>query len=165
MTAAVAALMPTPLGQPLHLDLVGIALPPPSPRPPRHAWIVASACAGLNGPKGSIPAALGGAVTPPWLGVAIGGRLNVTRRPDGARAVTMSAARVAVHQQQQAETRRLLEKARKQDNVRLIEMLERDDQSLTRILDGLDQIEADAGDRVGHELDLRDLAQSEEEGA
>ena len=35
----------------------------------------------------------------------------------------------AVHQQQQAETRRLLEKARKQDNARLIEVLERDEQS------------------------------------
>ena len=64
----------------------------------------------------------------------------------------------AVHQQQQAETRRLLEKARKQDNVRLIEVLERDEQSLTRILEGLDAIEADHADADGEELDLRDLA-------
>ena len=49
----------------------------------------------------------------------------------------------AVHQQHQAETSRLLEKARKNNNVRLIEVLERDEQSLARILDGLDQIEAD----------------------
>ena len=48
----------------------------------------------------------------------------------------------AVHDQQQAETRRLLEKARKQGSVRLIEILERDEQSLSRILEGLDQIEA-----------------------
>jgi integrase/ferredoxin len=63
----------------------------------------------------------------------------------------------AVHQQQQGETRRLLEKARKQDNVRLIEMLERDGQSLSRILEGLDAVEDDPGD--GGELDLRDLAE------
>jgi integrase len=70
----------------------------------------------------------------------------------------------AVHQQQQAETRRLLEKARKQDNVRLIELLERDEQSLTRILDGLDQL-AD-GDTDGSVVDLRDLAApDQDEGA
>ena len=64
-----------------------------------------------------------------------------------------------MHEQQQAETRRLLEKARKQGNVRLIEVLERDEQSLSRILDGLDQIEADhADDSGGGELDLRELA-------
>jgi len=69
----------------------------------------------------------------------------------------------AVHEQQQAETRRLLGKARTQGNVRLIEMLERDEQSLTRILEGLDQIEADHADGGGEELDLRDLAQGEQE--
>jgi len=68
----------------------------------------------------------------------------------------------AVHQQQHGETRRLLEKARKQDNMRLIEMLERDEQSLTRILDGLDQIDTESAD-TDDELDLRDFA--EEEGA
>ena len=66
----------------------------------------------------------------------------------------------AVHEQQQAETRRLLEKARKQDNIRLIELLERDEQSLTRILEGLDQIEADHADGGAEELDLRDLARA-----
>ena len=62
-----------------------------------------------------------------------------------------------MHEQQQAETRRLLEKARKNNNVRLIEVLERDEQSLTRILEGLD---ADRGRprRAAEELDLRDLA-------
>jgi hypothetical protein len=72
-----------------------------------------------------------------------------------------------VHQQQQAETRRLLEKARKNNSVRLIEVLERDEQSLTRILEGLDQIEADHADAGGgdEELDLRDIAQSEGDGA
>jgi integrase/ferredoxin len=62
-----------------------------------------------------------------------------------------------VHQQQQAETSRLLQKARKNNNVRLIEVLERDEQSLNRILDGLDQIDADHTD--AGELDLRDLAE------
>ena len=64
----------------------------------------------------------------------------------------------SVHQQQQAETRRLLEKARKNNRVRLIEVLERDEHSLTRILEGIDQIEADRADAAGEELDLRDLA-------
>jgi hypothetical protein len=62
----------------------------------------------------------------------------------------------AVHQQHDGETRRLLEKARRQGNLRLIEVLERDEQSLTRILEGIDQIEADHED--GEELELRDLA-------
>jgi ferredoxin len=73
-----------------------------------------------------------------------------------------------MHQQQQAETRRLLEKAGKQGNVRLIEMLARDEQSLTRILEGLDQIEADHAADGGEGLDLRDLAApagTEEESA
>ena len=69
-----------------------------------------------------------------------------------------------VHEQQQAETRRLLEKARTQNNARLIEMLERDEHSLTRILDGLDQIETDH-DGDGGVVDLRDLADREPEGA
>ncbi|MGZ6638878.1 MAG: tyrosine-type recombinase/integrase [Solirubrobacteraceae bacterium] len=62
----------------------------------------------------------------------------------------------AVHEQQQAETGRLLEKARKNNSVRLIEVLERDEQSLTRILEGLDAIETAHGQ--GEELDVRDLA-------
>jgi integrase/ferredoxin len=70
----------------------------------------------------------------------------------------------AVHEQQHGETRRLLENARKNNNLRLVEVLERDEQSLSRILEGLDAIEVDhAGDG---ELDLRDLAErNEKEGA
>ena len=71
----------------------------------------------------------------------------------------------AVHEQQQAETRRLLEKARKQGSLRLIEVLGRDEQSLARILEGLEAIEADHADARGEELDLRDLARGEHEGA
>jgi site-specific recombinase XerD/ferredoxin len=62
----------------------------------------------------------------------------------------------AVHEQQQAETRHLLGNARTQGNVRLIEMLERDEHSLTRILDGLDQL--GHHDEGGDVVDLRDLA-------
>ena len=37
-------------------------------------------------------------------------------------------------------------------------MLERDEQSLVRILEGLDAIEADPANGVNTQLDLRDLA-------
>jgi integrase len=71
----------------------------------------------------------------------------------------------AVHEQQRGETRRLLENARQNNNLRLIEVLAGDEQSLSRILEGLDAIEADdAGD--GEELDLLVLAAPDEtEGA
>ncbi len=59
-----------------------------------------------------------------------------------------------VHEQQQAETRRLLTDAREHDRVRLVEVLERDDHSLTRILEGLDAITADHADT---DFDLREL--------
>ncbi len=49
----------------------------------------------------------------------------------------------AVHEQQHGEARRLLEKARKNNNLRLLDVLARDEQSLSRILEGLDAIEAD----------------------
>jgi integrase len=62
----------------------------------------------------------------------------------------------AVHEQQQAETRRLLSAARENDNLRLVEVLERDEQSLSRILAGLDALDADHADR--ERLDLRDRA-------
>ena len=65
-----------------------------------------------------------------------------------------------VHEQQQAETRRLLAKARTQGNARLVEMLERDEHSLTRILDGLDQLEHGPDADV---VDLRELADREQE--
>ena len=55
-----------------------------------------------------------------------------------------------------------MEKARKQGSVRLIEVLERDEQSLTQILEGIDQIEADH--EVSEEFDLRDIAAPGEAG-
>jgi hypothetical protein len=69
----------------------------------------------------------------------------------------------AVHEHHQSETRRLLGSARENDNLRRVEVLERDEQSLTRILEGLDAIEADHAD--GELLDLRDLGAGDEEGA
>jgi hypothetical protein len=65
------------------------------------------------------------------------------------------------HEQQQATTRRLLSAAREKDNLRLVEVLERDEHSLARILEGLDAIETDHADR--EELDLRDLAAPDDE--
>jgi integrase len=69
----------------------------------------------------------------------------------------------AVHEQQQGQTRRLLSAARENDNLRLVEVLERDERSLTRILEGLDAVEVDHAD--GELLDLRALAARDEEGA
>jgi hypothetical protein len=62
----------------------------------------------------------------------------------------------AVHEQQRATTRGLLSAAREKDNLRLVEVLERDEQSLARILEGLNAIETDHADR--EQPDLRDLA-------
>jgi integrase len=48
----------------------------------------------------------------------------------------------SVHEQQLAETEELRERAERDGGLRLVEVLERDQQSLTRILDGLDELEA-----------------------
>lgn len=61
----------------------------------------------------------------------------------------------AIHQEQQTQTRELLERARQNDNIRLVEVLERDDASLTRILDGLDAIEADRANESAFDLRRR----------
>jgi hypothetical protein len=49
----------------------------------------------------------------------------------------------SVHEQQLAHTTQLRERAEQDGSLRLVEVLERDQRSLTRILDGLDEIEAD----------------------
>jgi hypothetical protein len=49
----------------------------------------------------------------------------------------------SVHEQQLAETKDLRVRAERDGSLRLVEVLERDQQSLTRILDGLDELEAD----------------------
>ena len=48
-----------------------------------------------------------------------------------------------VHQQQLTHTQTLRECAEQNENVRLVELLEGDERSLRRILDGLDGLEAD----------------------
>ena len=47
-----------------------------------------------------------------------------------------------IHERQLADTRTLRERAKQNENVRLVELLERDEQSLHRILDGLDALDA-----------------------
>ncbi len=54
----------------------------------------------------------------------------------------------AIHEQQLSHTGSLRERAERDGHLRLVEILERDERSLTRILDGLDGIDADQ-----HELD------------
>jgi site-specific recombinase XerD len=67
-----------------------------------------------------------------------------------------------VHQQQLDQTRRLLDDARQHQQVRLVQLLEGDEQSLRRILERLDEIEselppaAEVGDDPA--VDLLDLA-------
>jgi site-specific recombinase XerD len=53
-----------------------------------------------------------------------------------------------VHEQQLEHTRELRERAQQTGSLRLVEVLERDERSLTRILQGLDDIDAE-----GHERD------------
>jgi integrase len=48
-----------------------------------------------------------------------------------------------IHQQQLTHTQTLLERAKQNENVRLVELLEGDGRSLRRILDGLDALESD----------------------
>ena len=62
----------------------------------------------------------------------------------------------SIHEQQRAQTRDLLGRAHENNNVRLVEVLQRDEASLTRILEALDAIDADHSDDVA--VDLRDLA-------
>lgn len=63
-----------------------------------------------------------------------------------------------LHVQHRDETRRLLTKARENENLRLVEVLERDDAALTRILTALDAV---AADHEPASLDLRDIAAKE----
>jgi site-specific recombinase XerD len=48
-----------------------------------------------------------------------------------------------IHQQQLTQTQRLRERAQQNENMRLVELLEGDERSLRRILDGLDALDAD----------------------
>ena len=64
-----------------------------------------------------------------------------------------------VHEHHKAQNDRLLNTARENNNVRLVEVLQRDGASLQNILDGLDAIEAEHPEQV-EEIDLLTLAQS-----
>jgi integrase len=48
-----------------------------------------------------------------------------------------------IHERQLVDTQTLRERARQNENVRLVELLEQDERSLRRILEGLDALEAD----------------------
>jgi hypothetical protein len=64
-----------------------------------------------------------------------------------------------VHQQQLDQTERLISHARDRDQVRLVELLEGDQQSLQRILDRLDEIELEVGAKEEQgSMDLLELA-------
>jgi hypothetical protein len=74
-----------------------------------------------------------------------------------------------VHEQQLEQTQRLLDDARQRDHVRLVELLEGDQQSLRRILGRLEEIERDlpAADAAAGEqaaVNLLDLADTAEAG-
>jgi site-specific recombinase XerD len=64
-----------------------------------------------------------------------------------------------IHGSQLEQTRRLRAEAEESGRVRLVELLQRDEHALERILGGLDQLEADTSDPAGTDLDLRDIAE------
>jgi Phage integrase family len=64
-----------------------------------------------------------------------------------------------IHNGQLGQTKRLRAAAEAGGRVRLVELLQRDEHALERILSGLDQLEADTADRADANLDLRDIAQ------
>jgi hypothetical protein len=68
----------------------------------------------------------------------------------------------AVHEHQLEHTRQLRERAQRDGSVRLVELLERDERSLTGILQGLDDIDADQHERdpAAAPLDLVQLARA-----
>ena len=64
-----------------------------------------------------------------------------------------------VHEQQLEHTRQLRQRAGSDGRLRLVEVLERDERSLTRILRGLDEIDGDRHERdPAPPLDLAALA-------
>ncbi|MGB0092615.1 MAG: tyrosine-type recombinase/integrase [Solirubrobacteraceae bacterium] len=64
-----------------------------------------------------------------------------------------------IHQQQLTHTQTLRERARQNENLRLVELLEGDERSLRRILDGLDALEANnAQESASAGIDVIELA-------
>jgi integrase len=64
-----------------------------------------------------------------------------------------------IHERQLADTRSLRDRAQQNENVRLVELLEGDERSLQRILEGLDAIQADHADgSTSADIDAIELA-------
>ena len=64
-----------------------------------------------------------------------------------------------IHQQQLTHTQTLRERAEQNENVRLVELLEGDERSLRRIIDGLDALDADtARQAASADIDVIELA-------
>ena len=70
-----------------------------------------------------------------------------------------------VGEQQLAKTRDLRGRAERQGSLRLLEVLERDERSLTRILDGLDELEADRRENDADRLNVIELAAARQPAA
>jgi site-specific recombinase XerD len=64
----------------------------------------------------------------------------------------------SIHEQQLIKTKELYDRAARDGSLRLVEVLERDQKSLTRILDSLNQIEADQHATGTAQLDIVELA-------
>ena len=63
-----------------------------------------------------------------------------------------------IHERQLADTQALRERAKQNENLRLVELLERDERSLRRILDGLEAIETSNAEQSGCDIDVIELA-------
>ena len=66
-----------------------------------------------------------------------------------------------IHERQLDHTRRMRDDAERGGRLRLVEVLQRDERALGRILAGLEQLEAEAADRAEAIGDLCDLAEGE----
>ena len=63
-----------------------------------------------------------------------------------------------IHERQLADTVALRQRAKQNENLRLVELLEGDERSLRRILDGLEAIEASNAEQSGRDIDVIELA-------
>jgi hypothetical protein len=58
----------------------------------------------------------------------------------------------------QPDTQALRQRTKQNENLRLVELLEGDERSLRRILDGLEAIEASNAEQPGRDIDVIELA-------
>jgi hypothetical protein len=63
-----------------------------------------------------------------------------------------------IHEHQLVHTQGLRDRAKDNENVRLVELLDKDERSLRRILEGLDAIEADRAREQSEQVDVIELA-------